>query len=241
MTILNKLFTVNALIVAFLVVAIITWLSTVISQKLLKGKIPGAAIAILCGLILAFFGGKWSGGTKGISDVAGLSGFALLGSSMLRDFAVVATAMGSSLKEMKKTGWIGAISLVLGVFVSFFPAVAIAYAFGYRDAVSLTTIGAGACTFIVGPVTGAAIGANSSVIAIIFTAPLAKWVGLNNPQAAMAYGGLMGTTSGVTAGLAATDPKLVPYGAMTSTFATGVGCLLCPSICFFMVKFIFGQ
>jgi malonate transporter MadM subunit len=253
MTILNKLFTVNALIVAFLVVAIITWLSTVISQKLLKGKIPGAAIAILCGLILAFFGGKWSGGTKGISDVAGLSGFALLGSSMLRDFAVVATAMGSSLKEMKKTGWIGAISLVLGVFVSFFPAVAIAYAFGYRDAVSLTTIGAGACTFIVGPVTGAAIGANSSVIAIsiaagvfksvfvtIFTAPLAKWVGLNNPQAAMAYGGLMGTTSGVTAGLAATDPKLVPYGAMTSTFATGVGCLLCPSICFFMVKFIFG-
>jgi hypothetical protein len=89
MTILNKLFTVNALIVAFLVVAIITWLSTVISQKLLKGKIPGAAIAILCGLILAFFGGKWSGGTKGISDVAGLSGFALLGSSMLRQWGQV--------------------------------------------------------------------------------------------------------------------------------------------------------
>ena len=93
MTVLNKLFTVNALIVAFLVVAIITWLSTFISQKLLKGKIPGAAIAILFGLILAFFGGKWTGGTKGISDVAGLSGFALLGSSMLRDFAVVATAI----------------------------------------------------------------------------------------------------------------------------------------------------
>jgi len=57
----------------------------------------------------------------------------------------------------------------------------------------------------------------------------------------MAYGGLMGTTSGVTAGLAASDPKLVPYGVMSSTFVTGVGCLLCPSICFFMVKFIFGQ
>ena len=254
MEILPKLLSVNALIVAFLVVAVVTWISSVISVKILKGRVPGAAIAIIAGLILAFFGGKWTGGNKGISDVSGLAGFALLGSGMLRDFAVVATAMGSSLHEMKKTGWIGAISLLMGVFISFFPAVIIAFAFGYRDAVSLTTIGAGACTFIVGPVTGAAIGADSSVIAIsiaagvfksvfvtIFTAPLAKFIGLNNPQAAMAYGGLMGTTSGVTAGLAATDPKLVPYGAMTSTFATGVGCLLCPSICFFLVKIIFGQ
>jgi hypothetical protein len=45
----------------------------------------------------------------------------------------------------------------------------------------------------------------------------------------MALGGLMGTTSGVAAGLAATDVKLVPYGAMTATFYTGLGCLLCPS------------
>jgi malonate transporter MadM subunit len=254
MQIWHKLLSVNALIVAFLVVAVISWLSAYISNKILKGRVPSAAIAIIAGLVLAFFGGKWTGGNKGISDVPGLAGFALLGSGMLRDFAVVATAMGSSLKEMKKTGWIGVISLVLGVFVSFFPAVIIAFAFGYRDVVSLTTIGAGACTFIVGPVTGAAIGADSSVIAIsiaigvfksvfvtIVTSPLAKWIGLDNPQSAMAYGGLMGTTSGVTAGLAATDPKLVPYGAMTSTFATGVGCLLCPSICFFIMKFILGQ
>jgi hypothetical protein len=46
----------------------------------------------------------------------------------------------------------------------------------------------------------------------------------------------MGTTSGVTAGLAATDPKLVPYGALTSTFYTGLGCLLCPSILFICVQ-----
>nr|WP_258232846.1 hypothetical protein [Klebsiella pneumoniae] len=39
----------------------------------------------------------------------------------------------------------------------------------------------------------------------------------------------MGSTSGVAAGLAATDPKLVPYGAMTATFYTGLGCLLAPS------------
>ncbi len=46
----------------------------------------------------------------------------------------------------------------------------------------------------------------------------------------------MGTTSGVTGGLAATDPKLVPYGAMTSTFYTGMGCLLAPSVLYLAVK-----
>jgi malonate transporter MadM subunit len=52
----------------------------------------------------------------------------------------------------------------------------------------------------------------------------------------MVFGGLLGTTSGVAAGLAATDPKLVPYGAMTATFYTGLGCLLCPSILYFALK-----
>ena len=59
---------------------------------------------------------------------------------------------------------------------------------------------------------------------------LAKKIGLVTPQAAMIYGGLMGTTSGTAAGLAATDASLVPYGAMTATFYTGLGCLLCPSV-----------
>ena len=61
---------------------------------------------------------------------------------------------------------------------------------------------------------------------------IARFIGLNNPTSAMVYGGLMGTTSGVTGGLAATDPKLVPYGAVTATFYTGLGCLLCPTILF---------
>jgi len=56
----------------------------------------------------------------------------------------------------------------------------------------------------------------------------------------MVYGGLMGTTSGVAGGLAATDPKLVPYGAMTATFYTGLGCLLGPSIFFVVIRAIFG-
>jgi malonate transporter MadM subunit len=52
----------------------------------------------------------------------------------------------------------------------------------------------------------------------------------------MIYGGLMGTTSGVAGGLAATDPRLVPYGAMTATFYTGVGCLLAPSVLYMLVR-----
>ena len=50
--------------------------------------------------------------------------------------------------------------------------------------------------------------------------------------------GLMGTTSGTSAGLAATDPKLVPYGAMTATFYTGLGCLLCPSVLYTLTNLI---
>jgi len=120
---------------------------------------------------------------------------------------------------------------------------------GYADPVSLATIGAGACTFIVGPVTGTALGASSEVIAIsiatgviktifvtILTPLLARRIGLDNPQTAMAYGGIIGTTSGVAAGLAATDARLVPYGALTATFYTGMGCLLCPSVLFFLLR-----
>ncbi|MFK7955450.1 MAG: hypothetical protein AB8B96_05085 [Lysobacterales bacterium] len=59
---------------------------------------------------------------------------------------------------------------------------------------------------------------------------------MDNPASAMIYGGLMGTTSGVAGGLAATDEKLVPYGAMTATFYTGAGCLLAPSVYFSLCK-----
>lgn len=108
---------------------------------------------------------------------------------------------------------------------------------------SIATLGRGAATYIAGPVTGAALGASSTVIALsiaaglvksilvmILTALIALRVGLTHPGAAMVFGELMGTTSGVAAGLAATDPKLVPYGAMTATFYAGVGCLLAPSV-----------
>ena len=74
-----------------------------------------------------------------------------------------------------------------------------------------------------------------AILVMVATPLVAKRIGLNNPQSALIYGGLMGTTSGVAAGLAATDPKLVPYGAMTATFYTGVGCLLAPSVLYLSV------
>ena len=244
MDFIPNLFAKNELIVAFLVVGLIMLVSVFISQKLLRNKIPGAAVAITLGLVLAYFGGK-----KGIADIPLFAGMAFLGGSMMRDFSIVSTAMGASLSEIKKTGWVGVLSLFVGIAVAFFFGGAIGYFMGYTDIKSVATIGAGACTFIVGPVTGAALGASSDIIAIsiaigviktvlvtILTPLIAKRIGLNNPQTAMIYGGLIGTTSGVAAGLAATDPKLVPYGAMTSTFYTGLGCLLGPSLIYLVIR-----
>ena len=176
-----------------------------------------------------------------------------MGGGMFRDFAIVATAFGVHTSELKKAGLAGVISIFAGVLVSFGVGGGVAVLFGYTDPIAITTIGAGAVTYIVGPVTGAAIGASSDLIALSIAAGLVKsilvmvgtpivasMIGLDNPQSAMVYGGLMGTTSGVAGGLAATDPRLVPYGAMTATFYTGVGCLLGPSVLYLSVKAMFG-
>ena len=233
----------NGLIFAFLIVGCIMYLSYLFSKKILKNKIPGAAIAIIVALCLAFLGED-----KGIADLPYMSGMAILGGSMLRDFAVVATAMGVDIDNIKKAGFSSILSLFIGVLFSFFIGVFIAFFMGYTDPVSLATIGAGACTYIVGPVTGSALGASSDIIALsvatgvvkviitsIFTPLVAKLIGLNNPNSAMIFGGLIGTTSGVAAGLAATNEKLVPYGALTATFYTGLGCLLCPTLFYFII------
>ena len=242
----------NGLIVGFLIVGIVAFLSELFSKKVLKGYMPGSAIAILVGLVLAYFGGVITGGEKGLADLPLLKGVGTFGGSMFRDFTIVATAMGASFVIMRKAGVLGFISLIFGIILFFVLGVALAWIWGYRDALSLCTIGAGACTYIVGPVTGAALGANSEIIALsiaigvfkailvtILTPLLAKKVGLTNPAAAMAFGGLMGTNSGVSAGLAAADPALVPYGAVTATFYTGLGCLLCPSLFYLMLDWVF--
>lgn len=252
MNIISNFIDKNGLVFAFLIVGLIIYLSEIISNKLTNKKIPTPAVAIIIGLIMAYFGGIYSNGEKGIADVKLFAGIGIMGGAMFRDFAIVSTAMGASLLVMKRTGWVGLISLFLGIFLSFFFGVLIALLWGYRDAISLTTIGAGACTYIVGPVTGAAIGASSDIIALsiaagvikaifvaIGTPFIAKSIGLNNPHTAMIFGGMMGTNTGVMAGLAATDPKLVPYGALTATFYTGLGCLTCPSVLYLIMSYLF--
>lgn len=248
---LIKLIDKNGLIVAFLLVGLLTWVTDVFSKKVLASRIPGSAIAIFLALVFGYLGGVLADGEKGLADLKLFNGLSLLGGSMFRDFAIVATAAGASFLLIRKSGMIGMISLILGISVFFLGGVVLAWLMGYRDAVSLCTIGAGACTYIVGPVTGGAIGASSEVIALsigtgvvktiavtIFTPILAKRIGLETPGSAMAFGGIMGTSSGVAAGLAATDPKLVPYGAVTATFYTGLGCLVCPSLFYIVLEYL---
>ena len=239
----------NGLLVGFLFIGLVMALAYWIARHLTRGLLHGSAIAIALGLLLAWVAGEQTGGAKGVADWPLLAGVGVLGGSMLRDFAIVATAFGARLSDLRSAGWVAALSIPLGVVLSFVCGAAVAYGFGLRDPVAITTIGAGAATYIVGPVTGASLGAASDIISLSIAAGLVKAVlvmiatplvarriGLDNPASAMVYGGLMGTNSGVTGGLAATDPKLVPYGAMTATFYTGLGCLMAPSVLYLAVK-----
>ncbi len=243
----------NGLIVAFAVVGLIVLSSGYISRKLTFGRVHGSAIAILIGLGLAYWGGIHTGGEKGVADLSLLGGIGLMGGAMLRDFAIVATAFEVQATEARRAGMIGVVALLLGTVLPFIVGASVAWAFGYSDAVSMTTIGAGAVTYIVGPVTGAAIGASSDVMALSIATGLvkaimvmvgtpiaARFLRLETPRSAMVFGGLAGTVSGVSAGLAATDRRLVPYGALVATFHTGIGCLLGPSVLYFAVKAIVG-
>ena len=243
----------SQLVWAFAFIGIVILISNFLSRNLTKGRVHGSAFAVLAGLALAYWGGAITGKTKGLADLTQFTGLALMGGAMMRDFCIVATASEVKVEEAKKAGWLGFLALFLGTIFPFIVGVSVAWSFGYRDPIALTTIGAGAVTYIVGPVTGAAIGATSDVMALsiatgvvkaimvmIFTPALAGFMKLNNPQSAMVFGGLAGTVSGVSAGLAATDRRLVPYGALVATFHTGFGCLLGPSVLYLAVKALLG-
>jgi malonate transporter MadM subunit len=243
----------NSLVGAFAFVGLVMWLSIHLSRRLTFGRVHGSAIAIVIGLALAYWGGIQTGGSKGIADLELFAGIGLMGGAMMRDFAIVATAFEVHVDEARRAGLIGAVALLLGTLIPFAVGASVAWSLGYTDAVAMTTIGAGAVTYIVGPVTGAAIGASSDLMALsiatglikaimvmVFTPAAARFMGLDNPRAAMVFGGLAGTVSGVSAGLAATDRRLVPYGALVATFHTGLGCLMGPSVLFLATKAIVG-
>ena len=120
-----------------------------------------------------------------------------MGGAMLRDFTIVATAFEVQATEAKS--WIyWCLLFISRDHFAIYCRLYVCVDFGYRDAVSITTIGAGAVTYIVGPVTGAAIGASSEVMAlsiatglvkaicVMVSTPLtAKFMGLDNPRSAM--------------------------------------------------------
>ena len=240
---ISQVLTGNGMITAFLFSGIVLFLANQISDKLTRGRIHSSAVAIFLGLAAAYIGGLIAGGEKGLADIAVFSGLSFLGGSMLRNFTIVASSYGAKLSEVKKAGPVGFLSLFVGIASSYTMGAVVAVAFGYRDAVSVATIAAGAVTFVVGPVTGQTLGASSTVVALsvaagliktifimVLTPFVAKHVGITNPKMAMIYGGLVGSTSGVSTGLAAYNPELVPYGTMIATFYSGIGCLLCPSL-----------
>ena len=250
--IIKDIFIENAFVMSFLLIAAGIAISGLISKYIFRGKIPTSAVAIVTGLVIAFVGGKITGGSQGIADIDMFTGIGILGGSSLRDFAIISTAYGASLNELKKSGIVGLVSLFIGVTYAFMLGAVLALVFGYTSPADIATIGAGAVTFITGAVTGSAVGASSEVIALaiaigvvksiavmIATPLLAKRIKLDNFRSAMIYGGIVGSTSGVSAGLTATDPKLVPYGAMTAIFLTGLGCLMCPTVFFGVVNLIF--
>ncbi len=250
--IITGLFTKYALVGAIGIVALMMVTSYGTAGAIGQRRM-GSAIAIVLALVLAYISGKYTGGTSGMADIPIFAGMSLLGGSMLRDYAIISTAYGVKAENLKKAGLPGVVALLIGVALSFFIGAIIAFALGYTDPVDMATIGGGAVTFIVGPVTGGALGASSDVIALsiaagvvksvltmIMTPLIAPIIKLETPTKAMVYGGLIGTTSGVAGGLAATDAKLVPYGAMTATFFTGLGSLLCPSIGFIILRALFG-
>lgn len=239
----HDLFASNGLLTAFALVGLVTFIGQLMSKYVTRGVIHTSAIAIIMGLILAYIGGAVSGGTKGLSDIPLFAGVGFLGNAMFRDFTIVSSAYGASFKELRRSGLAGIISLIIGVLLSFFLGVWAAWLFGYRSAAELATLGGGAVTFVVGPVTGAALGVSSDVIALsiaigvvksfavmTLTPFMAKLIGIKTPKTAMILGGLVGSTSGTSAGLATVNPALVPYGAMTATFYSGLGCLICPSV-----------
>ena len=156
MAMLTKVLTKNGLIFAFVLIGLTNLLAYKMAG-LTKGRIHGSAVAIFFGLGLAYIGG----GAKGIATIPMFAGIGMMGGAMFRDFAIVSTAFGADLREIKKVGVVGVLSLVFGLVTSWIAGVAIAYMFGYRSPVDLCTIGAGVATFVVGPVTGAALGASS--------------------------------------------------------------------------------
>src|SRR3954470_22519085 len=156
---IEHVFIEQSLVAAFAVIGAVIWFSSIVTRRFFAGRVHGSAIAIVLGLVLAYVGGLITGGQRGLADIPALAGIGLMGGAMLRDFAIVATAFEVDVIEARRAGLLGVVALGLGTILPFIVGTLTAVAFGYHDAVSITTIGAGAITYIAGPGRGGALGA----------------------------------------------------------------------------------
>ena len=109
----------NGLLFAFVIVGAMMWISYYASHHLTRGRLHGSAVAIILGLVLAYFGGLATGGKKGLADIELFAGLGIMGGAMLRDFAIVSTAYGVDLGLIRRAGITGVVSLFLGIVISF--------------------------------------------------------------------------------------------------------------------------
>ena len=161
----------NGLVTAFAFVGITVWLSYLVSDRLTHGRTPrighrhpgraGARVRGRRGHRRIPGAGRCHGvGRRGRAGRVHAPG--------LRHHR---NRLRVSLDEIRKAGLGAAVSLFVGVLGSFVVGAAVAWFFGYRDPVSMTTIGAGAATYIVELVTGTAVGAPSDIIALSASRP----------------------------------------------------------------------
>lgn len=92
---------------------IVRGLSYQLSDRLTAGRLHGSAVAIIIGLILAWIGGMMTGGSRGLADVPLFTEIGLMGGAMLRDLAIVSTAYGVDMREIRKAGAAGVSALAL--------------------------------------------------------------------------------------------------------------------------------
>ena len=74
----------NGLLFAFVIVGAMMWISYYASHHLTAGRLHGSAVAIILGLVLAYFGGLATGGKKGLADIELFAGLGIMGGAMLR-------------------------------------------------------------------------------------------------------------------------------------------------------------
>jgi hypothetical protein len=100
--------------------------------------------------------------------------------------------------------------------------VVVAVVMGLSEVIARVVTGATIGAFAPVIALSVAVGITKAIACMLLTPLVARTIGLTDSRAAMIYGGLLDMTSGVATGLDAVYTRLVPYGAMTATFYTGL-------------------